>query len=225
MNISCEVVKDLLPLFVEDSCSPESARSVAEHLDGCPECHKIFEDMICDGICFVPDGVQPVLDYQRRIHKHRVRTVCFVIIAFVIICMLTSLCLLGLYDMKLQMRPVIFETEAGTTNLTANKITVSAENADEYRLYTNSTMIKVEIASNTDFSGEIQLISADNECVILSAETDESSPNCIFTNLTSARRYYVRCIGLDGLQATIDDGREVSFISSLKNVINQLLDI
>ena len=34
----CSIVKDLLPLYVEDMVSAETARYVSEHLKGCPVC-------------------------------------------------------------------------------------------------------------------------------------------------------------------------------------------
>jgi predicted anti-sigma-YlaC factor YlaD len=38
MNISCEVTKDLLPLYHDGVCSEESKAMVEEHLLGCDNC-------------------------------------------------------------------------------------------------------------------------------------------------------------------------------------------
>ena len=38
MNKTCEVIRDLLPLYADDACSDESRRLVSEHLAECPEC-------------------------------------------------------------------------------------------------------------------------------------------------------------------------------------------
>jgi predicted anti-sigma-YlaC factor YlaD len=38
MNISCEIVKDLLPLYIDGVCSNESKALVEEHLAQCPNC-------------------------------------------------------------------------------------------------------------------------------------------------------------------------------------------
>ena len=38
MNSQCSLIKDLLPLYVEDMTSPESAELIKAHLATCPEC-------------------------------------------------------------------------------------------------------------------------------------------------------------------------------------------
>lgn len=38
MKISCDIIKDLLPLYVDGACSKESAKLVEEHLKECPDC-------------------------------------------------------------------------------------------------------------------------------------------------------------------------------------------
>ena len=43
--MNCDVVKDLLPLYIDGCCSEESERTVKEHLEGCDDCKKVFEDM------------------------------------------------------------------------------------------------------------------------------------------------------------------------------------
>ncbi len=38
MKLSCEVIKDLLPLYYDQVCSEESGSLVEEHLVQCPQC-------------------------------------------------------------------------------------------------------------------------------------------------------------------------------------------
>lgn len=40
MKISCEVIRDLLPLYHDDVCSAESKALVAEHLESCEPCRR-----------------------------------------------------------------------------------------------------------------------------------------------------------------------------------------
>lgn len=40
MNVSCNVIRDLLPLYAEKLTSPDSNRLVEEHLTDCPECSR-----------------------------------------------------------------------------------------------------------------------------------------------------------------------------------------
>ncbi len=43
--MNCDVVKDLLPLYIDGCSSDESARLVREHLEKCEECKKVFDSM------------------------------------------------------------------------------------------------------------------------------------------------------------------------------------
>lgn len=50
MKISCEIVKDLLPLYYDDVCSNESRTTVEEHLQECDTCKKYLDNMNGDFI-------------------------------------------------------------------------------------------------------------------------------------------------------------------------------
>lgn len=41
----CEVIQDLLPLYIDNICSDESRRMVSEHIESCNECKKLYENM------------------------------------------------------------------------------------------------------------------------------------------------------------------------------------
>ena len=42
MKISCNVIEDLLPLYVDDGVSEDSRQLVEEHLRDCPSCRKML---------------------------------------------------------------------------------------------------------------------------------------------------------------------------------------
>lgn len=43
--MDCNVVKDLIPLYIDRCCSNESEKIVIEHIQGCDGCKKLLEDM------------------------------------------------------------------------------------------------------------------------------------------------------------------------------------
>lgn len=43
--MNCEVIKDIMPLVIDDCCSEESAKLVKEHIAGCEKCRKIYLEM------------------------------------------------------------------------------------------------------------------------------------------------------------------------------------
>ena len=44
-NIHCNVIQDLLPLYVDDVVSEESRELVEQHLKYCPECRQILSEI------------------------------------------------------------------------------------------------------------------------------------------------------------------------------------
>ena len=45
MNTECSIIKDLLPLYVEDMVAEETAQFVKEHIEKCPECRAELENL------------------------------------------------------------------------------------------------------------------------------------------------------------------------------------
>ena len=45
MSKECSIVKDLLPLYVEDMLSEETVLFIEEHLQSCPKCKESFDSM------------------------------------------------------------------------------------------------------------------------------------------------------------------------------------
>ena len=48
MKQNCEIIKDLLPLYIDDACSSESKKSVEEHLQECIDCNIELENLKSD---------------------------------------------------------------------------------------------------------------------------------------------------------------------------------
>lgn len=50
-KIECYLVRDLLPLYIDHACGPETAEDIVGHLDECAACKKLYDGMnssICD---------------------------------------------------------------------------------------------------------------------------------------------------------------------------------
>lgn len=43
--MNCDIVKDLIPLYIDGCCSEESKNAVEEHIRDCEDCKKLVEDM------------------------------------------------------------------------------------------------------------------------------------------------------------------------------------
>lgn len=45
-KLACEIVKDLLPLYVDGMTSDVSAKSIESHLEHCADCNEIYQNMV-----------------------------------------------------------------------------------------------------------------------------------------------------------------------------------
>ena len=45
MKISCEIIRDLLPLYHDGVCSNESKQMIEEHLSNCEKCRTELKEM------------------------------------------------------------------------------------------------------------------------------------------------------------------------------------
>lgn len=43
--MNCNIVKDLIPLYIDGCCSEESGKAVEEHIRDCYDCKRLLEDM------------------------------------------------------------------------------------------------------------------------------------------------------------------------------------
>ncbi len=56
MKRECNIVRDLLPLYIENMASEETREFVEAHLSKCPECNELYTSMIDKSEEEIPDG-------------------------------------------------------------------------------------------------------------------------------------------------------------------------
>ena len=78
----CEVIQDLLPLYIDNICSCESRHMVAEHLESCSECKKLYENM---SQTVKQETAEPELDSKQAFmainHKWKMKKISIVCIS------------------------------------------------------------------------------------------------------------------------------------------------
>ena len=76
MKNSCDVIRDLLPLYADDACSEASRKIVEEHLADCPECGGMLRRLQSNEIeTGLQQEKQDVIEYGVRQFKKRSATV------------------------------------------------------------------------------------------------------------------------------------------------------
>ena len=96
MRTDCEVIKDLLPLYVEQMASDKSIELIEEHLAECNDCKKIYEEM---------NAPEPELKVQQEegerfkkfMKKWKHKTILVVLGAMFLELLILSVCMGALY--------------------------------------------------------------------------------------------------------------------------------
>ena len=67
MKVSCDVVKDLLPLYHDNVCSIDSCNLIEEHIDQCEECKNELEayDIEIKGVNNI-DKIEPLKGISKK---------------------------------------------------------------------------------------------------------------------------------------------------------------
>ena len=86
VQTNCEIIKDLLPLYVDECCSEESSKAVEMHLKECDDCKSVFESMISDSVDngrakFVPEKIKKITDWKASVLQSVLLFVSFGILA------------------------------------------------------------------------------------------------------------------------------------------------
>lgn len=84
MNKDCEIIRDLLPLYVDDVCSTGTKELVEKHLKNCNECQKIFEAMEKEEHNKNYDEKESIKSFNNKIKRNKTKAVVISLIIFVI---------------------------------------------------------------------------------------------------------------------------------------------
>lgn len=228
MKFNCNIADDLLPLYVEGICSEDSKAALIKHLQGCASCReklaRMKDSSMISDVKEKKKQIQ-IIDYAKKIKRHRLKIGIFAALISVLSACVLSLCFLAVQDMYRQANPIIFEVEDGVYNLTESTLETTAKDIEQYVFYTNSQEIGVSVQNGENVSGTVLLwnVAYDTDC-IQRADIEKGGTSCTFTNLSASHRYKITCDGLDDAIITIHDNRKISFWSSLKNVVAEILN-
>ena len=88
MKVTCNVIKDVLPLYIENMLSIDSCTMVEEHIEQCQECKNYLNEMRTSNEMPVDRNTSPLLKIKSTLRKKKIQTailsVMFSIMLFVI---------------------------------------------------------------------------------------------------------------------------------------------
>ena len=77
MKVTCNVIKDVLPLYLENMLSDDSCIMVKEHIDQCQECKNYLNDMRTFNEMPVDMNTSPLLKIKSTLRKKKIQTALF----------------------------------------------------------------------------------------------------------------------------------------------------
>ncbi len=75
MKITCEIIRDLLPLYAENMASPDSRKLVENHLGGCEACTSVLEEMKKEAAIPIETNPEGLNRLKRNIRRRRILSV------------------------------------------------------------------------------------------------------------------------------------------------------
>lgn len=82
MKVSCEIIRDLLPLYAEDIASKDTCLMVEKHMESCPSCRKELEEMKTKTVENLPmdRDARPLKKLKHTLFKNKLKTIAFTVL-------------------------------------------------------------------------------------------------------------------------------------------------
>lgn len=95
-KINCNIIKDLLPLYVDKLTSSESNEVIEEHLNNCDECKRNYEQMNAPIEAEQAQSQINEIDYLKRIKTKTIKNYVIVFSSIAIVAILSLVFLIGI---------------------------------------------------------------------------------------------------------------------------------
>ncbi|MBA2174850.1 zf-HC2 domain-containing protein [Halobacillus locisalis] len=89
MKISCNVIKDILPLYAEDMVSQDTRDLVEDHIDSCENCKKHLEEMRTFEEPPVDTDIAPLKNIQNTLRRKKLQTILFSVMVTLVFAVVT----------------------------------------------------------------------------------------------------------------------------------------
>ena len=74
MKVTCNIIRDILPLYVEKMVSNDTSSMIEEHLDGCQDCTNYLNEIKTSGKPPIYTDVSPLLKIKSALRKKKIKT-------------------------------------------------------------------------------------------------------------------------------------------------------
>lgn len=203
--ITCGMAADLLPLYLDGSCSADSRAALEAHMDACPACRAQYAQLRRD---LTPaaaaaedpgtDGIARALARIMRRRKRCLRALCAVLgvlLAVLLVFIGKTFVILG--------QPGSIASAAlpaGATDLSAREVSGTAEEVSTYVFATGTA--RLVVSADAPVTVRLWQVRETRENTMV-ATLDARHRSCIFTNLPPQTLYAVTVDGAPDVQLTV----------------------
>ncbi|WP_226086630.1 zf-HC2 domain-containing protein [Mesobacillus sp. S13] len=171
MRISCNMIRDILPLYVEDMASQDTRDLVEEHIASCENCKKRLEEMRTFEEPPVDTDIAPLRNIQNTLRKKKLQTIILsvmvtLVFAVVTIAYLTTPAYISYNENAVS----IIEKDDGTVLLNFSE-EVSGYNVNQYPAADNSGYVYDITTWETIWQQKIYKNNLDNTVLNPNGET------------------------------------------------------
>lgn len=89
MKVTCNVIKDILPLYLENMISDDSCAMIEEHVEQCQECKNYLDEMGNFNKIPIDRNITPFLKIKSTLRKKRMQTAIFSVMFSIMIFVIT----------------------------------------------------------------------------------------------------------------------------------------
>lgn len=207
MKTNCNTIKELLPSYIDKSCSDETAKEIQKHLRKCRECRSTYYSMTGDDLNLSNDKKK--IDKRRKVIR---------IVAWSCFGVFVAGCALGIGALKLMgegkfyiMRDSIFDffypKEPGIVRITDNtdewhKVNFSKEEINDNKVVEvsydyfeyNTFLVNKELTNHANSSGAVEIrIIDENGNVVIAPTTVQNGTSISLDTLELNTKYTVEC--------------------------------
>lgn len=189
--MNCNIIKDLLPSYIDEICSEETAKAVEEHIEHCEKCQR-YQKMMkqpTNSIQMMTEEVTVAKKPFKRINKKRRIQV---LIAVVITFMITVIGALVVQDVG-AVNDIFFPDEMGFATVTDDmEEWESVKFNDQNYIIFDSIFWRKEIVNYADNDKNILLrVKDDNDNIVIDEVQVPDGTSVKLEGLKRNERYYI----------------------------------
>lgn len=148
MKITCDIVSDLLPLYIDEVCTGDSKKAVEEHMKGCEKCRSTLSSMTEENPIAVPES-SDIEKAKSPFRKLKLRFVFW--LCFGIFCTSVIFCILGFAGTFYEIEAYFYHSVSAVIEIeesTDEWVTVT-----DYRYFNGMNIDNVETAEYLELIG------------------------------------------------------------------------